>query len=291
MVIHPPGYSILLLIIGERGLRPLQLVADSLCAVLVVLICARLFPLSLAAIAGLLVAVLPHFAYYSLWLTPETISALPLLIAAYLIASRIERPGVLTMAAAGASIGLSCWFRSNAILLSPFLALAILPIVGRGRRIRCFLSMIAATAVVILPITIRNWVAYHRFIPVSIGSGITLIEGIGDYDLGDRFQLPTTDKEVAAKDAEWHGRPDYARSIWVPDGVDRDRARFSRGLAAIRSDPFWFAGVMVRRAVSMLRYNDSIESKSIREYFASPIRGRRTSLWPFFRRGSRRRAG
>jgi hypothetical protein len=33
----------------------------------------------------------------------------------------------------------------------------------------------------------------------------------------------------------------------------RDRARLARGFAVIRAHPFWFGGVMVRRAASMLR--------------------------------------
>ena len=59
------------------------------------------------------------------------------------------------------------------------------------------------------------------------------------------------------KDAEWNGRPDYAASLWAPDGIERDRVRFARGLAVIRSNPGWFLGVMLRCAGFMFRYNDS----------------------------------
>ncbi|HEY9231064.1 MAG TPA: hypothetical protein VIS78_02935, partial [Blastocatellia bacterium] len=38
---------------------------------------------------------------------------------------------------------------------------------------------------------------------------------------------------------------------------DRDQYRYARGLAVIRAHPFWFAGVMLRRAAFMLSYNDS----------------------------------
>ena len=52
-------------------------------------------------------------------------------------------------------------------------------------------------------------------------------------------------------------RPDYEENLWRPDGVERERARFARGLAVMRSNPGWFSGVMLRRCAFMLRYNDS----------------------------------
>lgn len=45
--------------------------------------------------------------------------------------------------------------------------------------------------------------------------------------------------------------------IFQNDGIERDRARFARGLQVVRSNPIWFLGIMVRRAAFMLRYNDS----------------------------------
>jgi hypothetical protein len=50
-----------------------------------------------------------------------------------------------------------------------------------------------------------------------------------------------------------NGRPDYYGTYFNPDGVKRDRMRMARGLAIVRSHPFWFAGVMVRRGSSMVK--------------------------------------
>jgi hypothetical protein len=69
--------------------------------------------------------------------------------------------------------------------------------------------------------------------------------------------MPRSDREARFKDAEWHGRPDYGATLWKPDGIARDRARFDRGLSVIRSNPGWFAGVILRRAAFMLSYNES----------------------------------
>jgi hypothetical protein len=100
---------------------------------------------------------------------------------------------------------------------------------------------------------VRNAVVYGHFIPVSLGAGQTLIEGIADYDPERRFGLPETDVELQRMEAEEAGRPDYAAALFTPDGIERDRRRTQRALSVIRAHPVWFAGVMARRAASMLR--------------------------------------
>jgi hypothetical protein len=266
MLVHPPGYSILAALFHKlsgdnyTGLRPAQVICDSMAAVLVLLIAAELLPFTVALIGGALVAFSPHLAGYSLWLSADSLSVLPILLSVCLIIRAIKRPRLITIIGAGACVGLSCWLRSNALLLAFFLAVVILLLFERRNRLRYSIAFVAAFLVVIAPITIRNMIVFDSFIPLSLGAGITLIEGIADYDTEQRFGMPQYDKDVAVKDAEWHGRPDYAGNIWSPDGVLRERARFARGLAVIRSNPGWFSGVMLRRSAFMLRYNDSGQS-------------------------------
>ena len=108
----------------------------------------------------------------------------------------------------------------------------------------------------VAPITVRNWLAYKHFIPISLGSGITLIEGIGEYDDQGRFGFPANDSETGLKEAEWYGRPDYTEELWKIDGIERDRARFAKALDVIKANPVWFSRVVLRRMAFMLRYND-----------------------------------
>ncbi len=268
MIVHPPGYSILMAaterLFGESdtGVRYIQILCGSAACVMLFLIAAELLRIGVATIAGLLAALSPHLAYYSLYLLPESLAPLPILVASYLVIKAYQRPRLAPVLTAGALIGLSCWFRANALLLAPFLALSFPILFSRGKRLRFAAALIGATALVIAPITIRNWVAYRRFIPVSIGAGITMIQGIADYDKQGQFALPVFDVDVQKKEAEWYGREDYGRNLWKPDGVERDQARFSRGLSVIRESPVWFLGVMCRRAASMLRYNDFLPQNS-----------------------------
>jgi len=105
----------------------------------------------------------------------------------------------------------------------------------------------------VAPLTLRNAVVYGRFIPVSLGAGQTLVEGIGDYDRERRFGLPETDVELQRMEAEEAGRPDYAATLFGPDAIARDRWRTRRALKVIGENPVWFASVMLRRAGSMLK--------------------------------------
>jgi hypothetical protein len=273
---HPPGYSILIAAVqsvfgsSDSAVQFVQIAGDALAAVMIFLIVAELLPLSAGAVAGLLAALSPQFAWNSVLLLPDSISVLPILLAIYLMARSLKNPRLLTFLLAGALIGISCWLRANAMLLSLFVALAVALLVSPTnfslsssrdndklkfvrRRWHFALAVVCGTLLIVLPLTLRNAIVFHRFIPLSLGAGQTLLEGIADYDHEGRFGIPQTDMGIMKQEAEIYQRPDYYGTLFKPDGVERERARLSRGLAVIRSHPFWFAGVMAKRASSMVR--------------------------------------
>src|SRR5438874_6145441 len=270
---HPPGYSILLAITDSIYSNPriqfLQITIDALSAVVIFLIVAELFSMGTATVAGLLAAFAPQFAWNSVLLLPDTLAVFPILLAVYLLVRATKRPGLLTFIIIGALIGISCWLRANAMLMTVFFAVAV-PLLFRTRegasRIlatrrqdsgapvwRYALAIVGGTILLIAPLTIRNAIVFHRFIPISLGAGQTLLEGIGDYDPSSRFGIPATDLEIQQHEAESYHRPEYAKALLDPDGIERERARLSRGFTVIRSHPFCFAGVMARRASTMIR--------------------------------------
>ena len=262
LILHPPGYSAFIAanfgVFGNSdfALTVIQIILDSISALVVVLIAAEFFSYAVAAISGALAGLSPQFAHYSLWTSPDTLCVLPILIAVYLIIKAVKRPNLLLIIGAGAMVGVSCWLRANAMLLIPVLAVAVFFLVAKGKRILYSAVLVGATVAVVMPITIRNWILYHHFIPVSIAGGENLIVGIADFDKEGRFGMPASDHEVGPREAVWYNRPDYAGTPWLPDGVQRDQARYSRGLEVIRANPGWFFGVVVKRAFFMLRSND-----------------------------------
>jgi hypothetical protein len=256
---HPPGYSILIAVVfslfgeSDSALQIIQILADAAAAVLVFLIALALFNRRVATIAALLVAIAPQFTYNSVLLLPDSLTVLPILLALYFLIQAIRRPRLVTFIIAGALVGLSCWLRANALLLAPFMA-AIIPILlERGKRLRCALALVGGAILIIAPLTIRNYIVYDYFIPVSLGAGQTMLEGIADYDASGSLGIPNTDMGIMKWEAEAYQRPDYYGMLFNPDGVKRERERLARGFAVIRSRPFWFLGVMVRRGAGMLR--------------------------------------
>jgi hypothetical protein len=289
---HPPGYSILMALIfsvfGESNaaIQFVQIFCDALAAVVIFLIAAELLPVTAALIAGLMAAFSPQFSWNSVLLLPDSVAVLPILLAVYCLARAVRNPRLATFVVAGVMVGISCWLRANAMLLTFFLAAAVLllprerdiaegptnfslPLPLRrdklkfvGQRSRYALAIVFGTLLIVSPLTIRNAIVFHRFIPISLGAGQTLLEGIADYDPQGRFNIPSTDMGIMKQEAEVFNRPDYyeARThatLFYPDGVERERARLARGLAVIRSHPFWFAGVMAQRAASMVRLERS----------------------------------
>src|SRR4030095_13810139 len=257
---HPPGYSILIASIhsafgsSDSPVQFVQITCDALAAVMIFLIVAELLPLSAGVIAGLLAAFSPQFAWNAVLLLPDSISVLPILLAIYLIARSPKNPRLLTFLLAGALIGISCWLRANAMLLSVFVALAV-PLLSSptnfsssssrdndklkfvGRKWQFALAVVCGTLLIVVPLTLRNGIVFHRFIPLSLGAGQTLLEGIADYDHEGRFGIPQTDMGIMKQEAEIYQRPDYYGTLFQPDGVERERARLSRGFAVIRAHP------------------------------------------------------
>ncbi|MFN2491449.1 MAG: glycosyltransferase family 39 protein [Pyrinomonadaceae bacterium] len=256
---HPPGYPIVLAqifrLFGESNsaIQFFQIFCDTVDVILIFFIALELFPRSVALIAATLAALAPQFTYNSVMLLPDTLVMLPLLLCLYCLMRAHKRPRMLNFILAGTFIGLSCWLRANALLLAPFLAIVILFMFDRGRRLRFASAVLGNAFVVIAPLTVRNYIVFHQLIPVSLGAGQTLIEGIADYDRQKTFGLPATDTGLMRMEAELYGRPDYGTTLFGADGVNRDRLRLRRGFAIIRTHPLWFLSVMARRAVSMLR--------------------------------------
>jgi hypothetical protein len=266
---HPPGYSVLLAVINsafgesDSAIQFVQIIGDSLAAVFLFLIVAELLPQVAGLVAGLLAAISPQFAWNSVLLLPDSLCVLPILLAVYLLVRAKKNPRLVYFFIIGALVGFSCWLRANAMLLPLFLA-AVVPLLASdekspttpkfvGRQWQCALVLVFGTVLIVLPLTVRNAIVHHRFIPLSLGAGQTLLEGIADYDPQGTLGIPRTDVGIMKQEAEQFGRPDYSQKLFNPDGVERERARLGRGFAIIRSHPLWFSGVMARRAASMLK--------------------------------------
>jgi len=255
---HPPGYPLLFAFFSktfatpETWLQLFQLTMDCFAVVLVFLLAIEFFPTALGFMAAALVALAPNVVFYSLLLIPDALIVSPVLAALLLLIRAYKQPTLLKVVACGALLGLSCWLRANILLLAPFLAIFFIPTFFREQRWRYAGLLVASSLLVISPITLRNYLVFGHFIPISLGSGMVLTEGIAENDFENRFDLSATDVGVSLGEARKFNRPEYATGLWNVDGIERENRRTHEALAIIKTHPVWYFSTVARRAKRML---------------------------------------
>lgn len=256
---RPPGYALFLALVYAvlgRSFFLVQLVQNllgALAPLLVLKLGCRLVGWRVGLVAGWIVALSAHLAYTTNLILADALCPLPLLLALVLLAPRTEGrpPSVLAVLGAGACVGAAAWLRPNVLLLGPCLAVVV-ALVGRGRRRYRDAALVGvASLLVIAPITLRNWVVYREFVPLSINGGITLLQGVADAG-GRRFGVRPRDKLVIGEEAAYYGDERLADWWAAPDGIRRDRERYREAMREIRARPFWYARAMLRRMGDML---------------------------------------
>jgi hypothetical protein len=258
---HPPGYPLAIGVVsavaGESSWRLVQIGLNSLAAVFLFLIAAQLLGELVGVVTGCLAALSPQLAYHSGMLLPDELSVIPILAAVWLLTGDAPSRQLRTAVFCGVLLGISCWLRSNAMLLPVFAAAAALATLDKAVRLRFAIVLLAAFGLTVIPITIRNAVYFHAFVPLSLGGGTTFVEGLGDLDNGTRG-LPVTDQDVMALDERLEleagirvGGP-YS-GLYDPNGVERDARRMSFGRKVVAQEPVWFIAGVAKRGLSTFR--------------------------------------
>ncbi|HZM86018.1 MAG TPA: glycosyltransferase family 39 protein [Blastocatellia bacterium] len=259
---HSPGYPIMLGAIYATLARSyftvqiIQNALNSIAPLMIFAIAGILFGWRVGTVAGFLAAVSHHFSYYSNFILPDSLCALPILGAVYslVLAERSRQRPIWLYALAGFLIGVSIWLRPNALALAPFLGLTLILFSPRLKQTGTRAGvMILAAILTILPITIRNYLLYDDLVLVRIGAGIVMWEGLAEYG-GKEFGAVVNDDEVARQEAVWYNEPAYANTWQTPDGIKRDRDRLKRSVAVIFAHPFWYSGTVIKRMGDMFDY-------------------------------------
>jgi hypothetical protein len=170
------------------------------------------------------------------------------ILALFLQAMRSQRPRPWLLAC-GLTVGIGALFRANVILqpLALGLACALWPSIPRpawfslrARPLRDALLVSAVAALALTPWTIRNYVETHRFVPVRVGTGVTLWEGLGEVhnDFGALDSDSGTYEQV---------HREHLNLILFSAAYD-DYLR-NRALHAIASHPLFYAELLGRRVL------------------------------------------
>jgi hypothetical protein len=112
-----------------------------------------------------------------------------------------------------------------------------------------------ACVVAVSPVIVRNSIASGAFVPTGLGAGTNLWEGIGETSRAAEFGAVYGDRALIEQERLEMGVPgDESVGLYWPDGVARDRARMSRALNVIASNPVWYSGVMISRMIGHLKF-------------------------------------
>lgn len=208
----PMGWPLILSVpvrlgVGLGGGYAIQIVAGALTAGLVTVGASRCGVSARAAVAGgLIYALLPGQAAAATLLATEP--AFTLALTAGLV---VLLGGSWTMRRVVASaflIGLATWIRPVTLVWPMALLIAaLLRREGVRRSVAIALATGAVICATIAPLTIRNYVRLHAFVPVSTNGGVNLLQGT-KVDKGyweprgaEISGLPETQRDVAARTA------------------------------------------------------------------------------------------
>jgi 4-amino-4-deoxy-L-arabinose transferase-like glycosyltransferase len=209
-----------------------------------------------AIAASFLAAFSPLLAMYGAWPSSDAPTAWLVLGATWMLLRAAKTSNVRWAIGSGLLLGAACWWRVNPLFLSVTWALGLLLLlpVAWSRRIRLSLAVVVPAILLVAPITLRNAIVFHEFLPNGLNVGVNLWEGLGETERGMAAGFVVSDQpmlEIERK--KLNLPPEYPIQLAYPDGIRRDRIRVREALQVIAANPVWYAGVMIRRAVRLLK--------------------------------------
>jgi 4-amino-4-deoxy-L-arabinose transferase-like glycosyltransferase len=292
-----------------RSVRSQRLAVGLLGAAAVVvigLLGRRLAGPAVGLVAAGLAAVYPMLFLSDGTLTPETLFVL-LVAGVLLVAARVadgRRGTAVAMAGLGLLVGLAALTRTEGLLLLPLVATPVV-LLRRDRTLGSRLGLLAlaagATALVVVPWTVRNTVRFDEVVPVSNNIGTAVdgsncgptyggdLRGFWLYTPGgecfegfDQVALAETNEAVVARDHRTQGQR-YAREhlgdvpavvgvrllrtwgFWAPRQQTELESLEGRPLGWVRAGTVMYWGLLAFAVVGVA---------------ACWRRGRRAALWP-----------
>jgi len=182
--------------------RFIQILIASLIPVLLMHLGLKLFNKKIAYISGAIASFYPTFIYFDNTLLITFVEVLSFLIVVYQLYRCQEKPSAVNFILAGGMLGLGAIARPNFLLLAPFLLvwmwLIINPKIGLGDTVTRYLMFIGAAAIIIMPVTIRNYMVSKEFVPIAWQGGF-------NFYIGNNLQASGWSATVPGIDPSWQG--------------------------------------------------------------------------------------
>jgi 4-amino-4-deoxy-L-arabinose transferase-like glycosyltransferase len=253
---RPLGYLLIILVpywlLSLSGIQALQVMLAALSAVLLYRIAATTFSEKVAFLSGITYALWPLSARFEVTLLPDAIMSFFLILAMWLIVRsfKTQRTGTYWLLT-GVTLGVGMLVRPDILLLPLFVIGALFLLKETKNQVRSALLLLVGAGIAIMPSAVRNYeVTGGKIVPVGLGNGISLWEGISQF--GDTLGTVYGDERMEQREGY--------RSWAYPDGIERDKARFKEALNIILQHPLWYAGMMGRRIPVLLRPDGVVSS-------------------------------
>lgn len=139
----------------------------------------RMFGRTVGATAGIMLGLFPPHLWWSQYVLSETL-LVTLIVATFLgVIALVQAPTAGRAAAAGALFGLTALCNAM-ILFLPFMLLAVTAVSRELRRkyLRHAAVLLLGMSVVVLPWTGRNFIEFHRVIPINWSVGLQYMKGL-----------------------------------------------------------------------------------------------------------------
>jgi 4-amino-4-deoxy-L-arabinose transferase-like glycosyltransferase len=235
--LHPPLWPLTLAAASELGVttelghRLVGTVVGTGTVVLIGLLGRRVGGDRVGLLAAAIAAVYPTLIASDGSLMSETLYGLWIAAALVLAYRLLDRPSAGRAAVLGAVIGLAALTRGEAVLFVPLLALPLAFRGGRPGRLARLAATLAATALVIAPWTLRNWVELDRPILIStndstVVAGANCASVYSGQDIGFWHLDCISERRPGLNEAE-------QAEIWRREGQDYAEDHLGRLLAAV----------------------------------------------------------
>jgi 4-amino-4-deoxy-L-arabinose transferase-like glycosyltransferase len=181
--VTPVTWAFLFTIFGHRFdvIRLADILYGTISLLLIFLVGRRTFNERVGLLAAAGLAIWPASIVLTGSLMTETLYVMLELLFVWQCLRAGDRPSPARFAVAGLCAGVATLTRPNLLLLLPLLPLwSAVVFRGDRRALVASLAVPAVAAAVIAPWTVRNYLVFHRFIPVSTLSGTNLLIGNND---------------------------------------------------------------------------------------------------------------
>ncbi len=260
---RPPGYAYFLAAVyyltarSYLGPRLVQMAIGLLNIFLAFLVGRAVFHRVVGMIGAALVAAYWGFIYFEGELHPQPLLIALVLLFVLVLNAWARRPTLGRAAVAGFLLGLFATLQSSVLLFVPVLVLWAAGVLWRRGALRRLpltaLALLAALALPITPVAIRNYLVGHEFALISTNGGISLYLGNNPQTSLVTPRVPAAERPIAPASGSLFRWAEIVQAVAAQEGHPMTHGEASqyfmqRALEFIRAQPAAALGYALKRA-------------------------------------------